>query len=127
MMGVFGSFVLNGDPTVKQFGVGLAVAVALAASAVLALTPALMALMRRGTWWLPAWLDGALPHMDIEGARVLGRRRGPPPAVTPEPVSPVAAGTPEAADAPATGATAPDRPAPEPPALEPAPEPPPAG
>ena len=30
MIGVFGSFVLNGDPTVKQFGVGLAVGVALA-------------------------------------------------------------------------------------------------
>jgi uncharacterized membrane protein YdfJ with MMPL/SSD domain len=37
MIGVFGSFILNGDPTVKQFGVGLAVAVALAASAVLVL------------------------------------------------------------------------------------------
>ena len=31
MIAVFGSFILNGDPTVKQFGVGLAVAVALAA------------------------------------------------------------------------------------------------
>ena len=28
MIAVFGSFILNGDPTVKQFGVGLAVAVA---------------------------------------------------------------------------------------------------
>ena len=32
MTSVFGSFILNGDPTVKQFGVGLAVAVLLAAS-----------------------------------------------------------------------------------------------
>jgi uncharacterized membrane protein YdfJ with MMPL/SSD domain len=31
MISVFGSFVLNGDPTIKQFGVGLSVAVLLAA------------------------------------------------------------------------------------------------
>ncbi len=32
MIAVFGSFILNGDPIVKQFGVGLAVAVLLAAT-----------------------------------------------------------------------------------------------
>jgi uncharacterized membrane protein YdfJ with MMPL/SSD domain len=31
MISVFGSFILNGDPTIKQFGVGLSVAVLLAA------------------------------------------------------------------------------------------------
>ena len=31
MIAVFGSFILNADPTVKQFGVGLSVGVALAA------------------------------------------------------------------------------------------------
>ena len=30
MFCVFASFIINGDPTVKQFGVGLATAVALA-------------------------------------------------------------------------------------------------
>ena len=34
MVAVFASFVLNGDPTVKQFGVGLAVAVAIDATLV---------------------------------------------------------------------------------------------
>ena len=34
MVFVFGSFVLNGDPTVKQFGIGLAVAVLLDATVV---------------------------------------------------------------------------------------------
>ena len=71
MIGVFGSFVLNGDPTVKQFGVGLAVAVALAASMVLVMTPALLALMGGRTWKLPGLLERALPHMDIEGEAVL--------------------------------------------------------
>ena len=71
MIGVFGSFVLDGDPTVKQFGVGLAVAVALAASMVIVLTPALLALMGRRTWALPAVVGRALPHIDIEGEGVL--------------------------------------------------------
>jgi RND superfamily putative drug exporter len=46
MVFVFGSFVLNGDPTVKQFGIGLAVAVILDATAVgCLLVPAVMVLM----------------------------------------------------------------------------------
>ena len=46
MVFVFGSFVLNGDPTVKQFGVGLAVAVILDATVVRCLlVPALMVMM----------------------------------------------------------------------------------
>jgi uncharacterized membrane protein YdfJ with MMPL/SSD domain len=68
MMAVFGSFILNGDPTVKQFGVGLSVGVALAALTVLALAPAVLVLAGRGSWWVPAWVDRVLPHMDIEGA-----------------------------------------------------------
>ena len=68
MISVFGSFVLNPDPTVKQFGVGLSVGVALAAVCVLVFTPAVLVLAGHGSWWLPAWLDRALPHMDVEGA-----------------------------------------------------------
>jgi uncharacterized membrane protein YdfJ with MMPL/SSD domain len=68
MISVFGSFVLNADPTVKQFGVGLSVGVALAAVCVLVFAPAVLVLAGRGSWWLPAWLDRTLPHMDVEGA-----------------------------------------------------------
>jgi uncharacterized membrane protein YdfJ with MMPL/SSD domain len=68
MMSVFGSFVLNDDPTVKQFGVGLSVGVALAALTVLLLAPALLVLAGAGSWWMPAWLNRILPHVDIEGA-----------------------------------------------------------
>ena len=68
MMSVFGSFILNDDPTVKQFGVGLSVGVALAAMTVLLLAPALLVLAGAGSWWIPRWLDRALPHIDIEGA-----------------------------------------------------------
>jgi uncharacterized membrane protein YdfJ with MMPL/SSD domain len=70
MISVFASFILNGDPTVKQFGVGLSVGVALAALTVLALAPAILVLAGRGSWWVPQWADRALPHVDIEGARL---------------------------------------------------------
>jgi RND superfamily putative drug exporter len=69
MFFVFGSFVLNGDPTIKQFGVGLAVAVALDATVVRCLlVPALMLLMGKINWYMPAWLDRVVPHLSIEGA-----------------------------------------------------------
>jgi uncharacterized membrane protein YdfJ with MMPL/SSD domain len=68
MIAVFGSFVLNADPTVKQFGVGLSVGVALAAVCVLVFTPAVLVLAGQGSWWLPSWLDRVLPHLDVEGA-----------------------------------------------------------
>jgi uncharacterized membrane protein YdfJ with MMPL/SSD domain len=65
MISVFGSFVLDGDPTIKQFGVGLSVAV-LAAAMVLSLAPAMLTLLGGATWWLPGWLARVLPHLDIE-------------------------------------------------------------
>jgi uncharacterized membrane protein YdfJ with MMPL/SSD domain len=68
MISVFGSFVLNADPTVKQFGVGLSVGVALAAVTVLVFAPAVLVLAGKGSWWIPAWADRVLPHMDVEGA-----------------------------------------------------------
>ncbi len=69
MVFVFGSFVLNGDPTIKQFGVGLAVAVILDATVVRCLlVPALMLLMGKVNWWMPRWMDRVVPHMSIEGA-----------------------------------------------------------
>jgi RND superfamily putative drug exporter len=75
MVFVFGSFVLNGDPTIKQFGVGLAVAVALDATVVRCLlVPALMVLMGKVNWWIPSWLDRVLPHMSIEGAEFFQSR-----------------------------------------------------
>jgi len=68
MVFVFGSFVLNGDPTVKQFGIGLAVAVILDATVVRCLlVPARMASLGRANWYLPRWLGRILPRISIEG------------------------------------------------------------
>ncbi len=83
MVFVFGSFVLSGDPTIKQFGVGLAVAVILDATVVRCLlVPALMLLMGKVNWWLPHWLDRLVPHVSIEGAEFFAARdhRAPPPS-----------------------------------------------
>jgi RND superfamily putative drug exporter len=68
MVSVFTSFILSGDPTVKQFGVGLAVAVAIDATVVRCLlVPAVMVLFGRRAWWLPRPIDRVLPHFSIEG------------------------------------------------------------
>jgi putative drug exporter of the RND superfamily len=75
MVFVFGSFVLNGDPTVKQFGIGLAVAVILDATVVRCLlVPALMVLVGKANWYLPRWVDRILPHISIEGAEYFEER-----------------------------------------------------
>ncbi len=68
MVAVFASFILNGDPTIKQFGVGLSVAVIIDATLVRCLlVPATMALMGRAAWWIPRWLDRRMPQVSVEG------------------------------------------------------------
>ena len=68
MVSVFFAFVLNGDPTVKQFGVGMGVAVAVDATVVRCLlVPAAMTLLGRANWWFPRWLDRVVPNFSIEG------------------------------------------------------------
>ena len=67
MMAVFGSFILIDDPVIKQFGVGLTTAVALAAFLVLFLAPAILMLFGERTWKLPRLLDRILPDLDLEG------------------------------------------------------------
>ena len=75
MVFVFGSFVLNGDPTVKQFGVGLAVAVLLDATIVRCLlVPARMARLGKWNWYMPGWLGRILPRINIEGAGYFAAR-----------------------------------------------------
>jgi RND superfamily putative drug exporter len=68
MIAVFLSFVASPVPSLKMLGLGLAVAIAIDATLVrMVLVPATMALLGKANWWLPAWLDRALPHLTIEG------------------------------------------------------------
>ena len=80
MVFVFGSFVLNGDPTVKQFGIGLAAAVILDATVVRCLlVPARMARLGKANWYLPRWLGRVLPRLNIEGEEYFKARDQVPP------------------------------------------------
>ncbi|NPC42628.1 MMPL family transporter [Nocardioides sp. zg-1230] len=67
MVAVFLGFATEVDVVVKQLGLGMAVAVALDATLVrMVLVPATMTLLGRRNWWLPAWLDRALPTVRVE-------------------------------------------------------------
>jgi RND superfamily putative drug exporter len=75
MVCVFTSFVLSGNPVVKEFGVGLAVAIAIDSTVVRCLlVPAVMVLLGKRAWWLPGWLDRLLPHVSIEGEDYFAKR-----------------------------------------------------
>ena len=66
---VFWAFVLGDDRTVKAFGVGLGVAILVDALVVrMVLVPAIMHLLGRRAWYIPRWLDRALPPLTIEPA-----------------------------------------------------------
>jgi hypothetical protein len=68
MIAVFAAFVPNGDPIVKPMALGLTVGVLVDAFLVrMTLVPAVLALLGRGAWWLPRWLDRRLPVLDVEG------------------------------------------------------------
>ena len=84
MTSVFASFILNEDPVIKQFGLGLATAVLLAGILVVTLAPAILVLFGRAAWWLPRWLDRILPHISIEG------EAQPTPKPTPKESTPAA-------------------------------------
>ncbi|MFJ7078432.1 MMPL family transporter [Streptomyces sp. NPDC098781] len=68
MMAVFAGFIGSSESMVKMIGFGLAVAVFFDAFIVrMAIVPAVLALLGKKAWWLPKWLDRALPNVDVEG------------------------------------------------------------
>ncbi|MFL5855306.1 MAG: MMPL family transporter [Solirubrobacteraceae bacterium] len=93
MVSVFCAFLLSGDPNIKQFGLGMAAAVAVDATIVRCLlVPAIMALLGKSAWWMPRWLQRITPHFSIEGeeyfdardaAAALAAKAGPPPEKVP--------------------------------------------
>ena len=90
MVCVFLSFVTNPSPFVQMIGLGLATAIALDATVVrMVLVPATMALLGRANWWLPAWLDRRLPHLDLDGERTAPATEAPLPVTVPALTGPV--------------------------------------
>jgi uncharacterized membrane protein YdfJ with MMPL/SSD domain len=69
MVAVFAVFAGTGVPSIKEIGLGLAVAIALDATLVrLVLVPATMELMGRWNWWLPKPLARRLPRPAFEAS-----------------------------------------------------------
>jgi RND superfamily putative drug exporter len=67
MFAVFAAFTVGGERVIAELGLGLAVAVAMDALLLrLVAVPALMHLAGRSSWWLPRWLDRALPRLAVE-------------------------------------------------------------
>ncbi|OMI39671.1 MMPL family transporter [Streptomyces sparsogenes] len=68
MISVFAGFIGSSESMVKMIGFGLAIAVFFDAFIVrMAIVPAVLALLGKSAWWLPRWLDKALPNVDVEG------------------------------------------------------------
>ena len=80
---VFAAFILSADRIPKEFGLLLAVAILTDALIVrMTLVPALLTLLRERSWYIPRWLDRALPNVTIEPPhRSETRERAPAPAV----------------------------------------------
>jgi RND superfamily putative drug exporter len=69
MILVFAAFILGGERIIDLFGVGLASAVLIDALIVRSvLVPSVMLLIGKANWWLPAWLERILPHLNVEGS-----------------------------------------------------------
>jgi RND superfamily putative drug exporter len=70
MAAVFLSFVTAPDTIGKMFGLGLGLAILIDVLVVrMVIAPAVVTLLGDRAWWLPAWLDRALPNVSLEGRR----------------------------------------------------------
>ncbi|MFF4804740.1 MMPL family transporter [Streptomyces sp. NPDC001351] len=68
MIAVFGGFITSSESMIKMIGFGLAIAVFFDAFVVrMAIVPAVLGLLGKKAWWLPKWLDRAVPNVDVEG------------------------------------------------------------
>src|SRR5205814_5874627 len=68
MIAVFLSFVVGFDlRQIKEIGLGLAVAIFVDATLIrMVLVPSIMELLGDANWWLPRWLDRALPRVRVD-------------------------------------------------------------
>ncbi|MEU4891073.1 MMPL family transporter [Streptomyces sp. NPDC044780] len=81
MISVFAGFIGSTESMIKMIGFGLATAVLFDAFVVrMAIVPAVLALLGKTAWWLPRWLDRALPNVDVEGEGLRKLLEGSDPA-----------------------------------------------
>ncbi|MFF6948572.1 MMPL family transporter [Streptomyces iakyrus] len=85
MIAVFAGFIGESDSMIKMIGFGLATAVLFDAFVVrMAIVPAVLALLGDKAWWLPKWLDRALPRVDVEGEALSRPEREQAPDTAPD-------------------------------------------
>ena len=73
MISVFGAFMLSPDAATKSLGFAFAFGIAVDAFLVrMTIVPAVLALLGEKAWWLPSWLNRALPEVDVEGSDLRG-------------------------------------------------------
>ena len=71
MILVFVAFILTGQEAIMQIGLGFAAAIFVDAYVIrTVLVPAIMHMLGRANWWLPAWLDRTLPRLHVEPAEL---------------------------------------------------------
>ena len=71
MILVFVAFILTGQEAIMQIGLGFAAAIFVDAYVIrTVLVPAVMHMLGRANWWLPAWLDRTLPRLHVEPAEL---------------------------------------------------------
>ncbi len=79
MSAVFLAFVSQPDVIAKMMGLGLGLSILIDVCVVrLVIAPAAVTLLGDRAWWLPSWLDRALPNVSLEGHLVEGLDRGEP-------------------------------------------------
>ncbi|UPK41423.1 MMPL family transporter [Paenibacillus pabuli] len=72
MIAVFASFIFAEDTIIKSMGLALAFGILVDAFIVrMTLVPAIMTLLGKSAWYIPAWLDRLLPNIDVEGESVM--------------------------------------------------------
>jgi RND superfamily putative drug exporter len=80
MILVFAAFILTGQEAIVQVGLGFAAAIFVDAYIIrTVLVPAVMHMLGRANWWLPAWLDRALPRLNVEPSGLTGAGLPPEP------------------------------------------------
>jgi putative drug exporter of the RND superfamily len=71
MILVFAAFIMTGQEAIMQIGLGFAAAIFVDAYIIrTVLVPAVMHMLGRANWWLPGWLDRALPRLHVESAEL---------------------------------------------------------
>jgi putative drug exporter of the RND superfamily len=71
MITVFGGFAFSHLATIRPIGFGLAIGVLIDAFLVrLLLVPAAMTILNKSAWYIPKWIDRAMPDVDVEGTKL---------------------------------------------------------